>query len=97
MVLANTSLEFGYNTDIISTIGDNLDIKDNFLCLKIELDREDNGKWIADIDYLPGVMVYGDTLSDAVDKVKELAENVIKDLQKQGKFGKGLIIGYVIT
>ncbi len=96
MVLMNTSLEFGYNTEIISTIGGNSDIKDNFLWLKIELDREEDGRWIADIDHLPGVMVYGDTLGDAVEKVKALAENVIKEMQKQGEFREGLIIGYVI-
>ncbi len=45
----------------------------------IECEREDDGRWIADVVDLPGVMVYGDTLDDAVAKVQILALPVLAD------------------
>ena len=32
---------------------------------KIEFDREDDGRWIAEISELPGVMAYGATQAEA--------------------------------
>jgi len=34
--------------------------------LKVEFDRETDGRWIADIPALPGVMVYGRTRKQAL-------------------------------
>ena len=33
---------------------------------QIEIDREQDGRWIADIPDLPGVMVYGASEEDAI-------------------------------
>ena len=41
--------------------------------LPIELEQEDDGRWIAEIDELDGVLVYGDTKEDAIRNVKTLA------------------------
>ena len=46
----------------------------------IELEREDDGRWIAEIASLPGVMVYGRTKQEAVAKVKALALRVLADV-----------------
>lgn len=46
---------------------------------KIEFDREEDGRWIADIPALPGVMVYGATREEAKAKVKVLALRVVAD------------------
>jgi predicted RNase H-like HicB family nuclease len=43
----------------------------------IVFDREDDGRWIAEIESLPGVMVYGATREEAKIKVKTLARQVI--------------------
>ena len=43
----------------------------------IEVDREDDGRWIAEIAELPGVMVYGTTREEAIDKVRLLADEVV--------------------
>jgi len=40
---------------------------------QIEIDREEDGRWIAEIASLPGVMAYGKTKQEAVAKVKALA------------------------
>jgi predicted RNase H-like HicB family nuclease len=45
----------------------------------IEFDREDDGRWIAEIHDLPGVMAYGATRDEAEAAVEALALRVIAD------------------
>jgi predicted RNase H-like HicB family nuclease len=45
----------------------------------VEIDREDDGRWIAEITDLPGVMVYGPTREEAVARVQALASSVLDD------------------
>jgi predicted RNase H-like HicB family nuclease len=45
----------------------------------IEIDREVDGRWIADIPKLPGVMAYGDTRAEAIAKAEVLALRVLAD------------------
>ena len=52
----------------------------------IELDREQDGRWIADIPELPGVMMYGASQPEALRKVQILALHVIADLIESGQF-----------
>jgi predicted RNase H-like HicB family nuclease len=53
--------------------------------LVIELEQEDDGRWIAEIDELNGVMVYGITREEAIKNVKALASEVLADrLEKRG-------------
>ncbi len=47
--------------------------------LAIELEQETDGRWIAEIDALNGVLVYGETREDAILKVKTLALEVIAE------------------
>ena len=53
--------------------------------LAIELEQEDDGRWIAEIDELNGVLVYGETRDDAITKVKTLALRVIADHLENGE------------
>lgn len=53
--------------------------------LLIELDREDDGRWIADVCKLPGVMCYGATRDEAVRNVELLAIEVIADRIAHGE------------
>ena len=46
---------------------------------QIEFEQEDDGRWIAEIPELPGVMVYGATRREAESKVQSLALRVIAD------------------
>jgi len=43
------------------------------LVFTVEFDRESDGRWIADVPELPGVMVYGASKADALVKVQALA------------------------
>ena len=47
--------------------------------MKIEIEREEDGRWIAEIPELPGVMVYGDTRNQAISKAEALALRVLAD------------------
>ena len=53
--------------------------------LAIALAQETGGRWIAEIDALNGVLVYGETREDAMTKVKTLALCVIADRLKNGE------------
>ena len=52
---------------------------------RIELDREDDGRWIAEISELPGVLAYGATKDEAVSAAEALALRVIADRIEQDK------------
>ena len=53
--------------------------------LLIEVDREDDGRWIAEVPELPGVMVYGQTREEAIFRVQALALRVIADRLENGE------------
>jgi predicted RNase H-like HicB family nuclease len=53
--------------------------------LAIELEQEDDGRWIAEIDELNGVLFYGETREEAIKKVKTLALRVIADRLENGE------------
>ncbi len=53
--------------------------------LAIELEQENDGRWIAEIDALDGVLVYGETREDAIRKVKTLDVRVIAERIKHGE------------
>ena len=53
--------------------------------MKIEIEREDDGRWIAEVPDLPGVMVYGATREEAIAKVQSLALRVIADRLDHGE------------
>jgi len=53
--------------------------------LTIDLDREEDGRWIAEALELPGVMCYGQSRDDAISKVERLAIEVIADRIAHGE------------
>ena len=53
--------------------------------MRIEIEREDDGRWIAEVPDLPGVIVYGQTREQAIAKVQALALRVIADRLEHGE------------
>ena len=53
--------------------------------MKIEIEREDDGRWLAEVPDLPGVMTYGKTRQEAIAKAKALALRVIADRLEHGE------------
>lgn len=58
---------------------------DGSVKLTIELDREDDGRWIAEALELPGVLCYGQTREEAISKAERLAIEVIADRIAHGE------------
>jgi predicted RNase H-like HicB family nuclease len=52
--------------------------------MKIEIEREEDGRWIAESPELPGVLAYGQSRQDAIVKTEALALRVIADRLKHG-------------
>ena len=57
----------------------------------IEIDREDDGRWLAEVPALSGVMCYGDTRAEAVARVQALALRVIADRLEHGEADPALL------
>ena len=53
--------------------------------LKIEIEREDDGRWIAEIIDLPGVQAYGQTREEAIERAKALSLRVLADRLEHGE------------
>lgn len=53
--------------------------------MNIEIEREEDGRWIAEVPDLPGVMAYGQSKKEAVSKVKALALRVLADRLEHGE------------
>ncbi|MDX2154827.1 MAG: type II toxin-antitoxin system HicB family antitoxin [Bryobacteraceae bacterium] len=53
--------------------------------IRIEIDREDDGRMLASVPDLPGVMAYGSTEDEAVRRVKSIALQVLADMIESGE------------
>jgi predicted RNase H-like HicB family nuclease len=53
--------------------------------MKIEIEREEDGRWIAEVSDLPGVLAYGKTREEAIAKVEALALRIIADRLDHGE------------
>jgi predicted RNase H-like HicB family nuclease len=53
--------------------------------LKIEVEREEDGRWLAEVQALPGVLVYGDTEAEASAHAVSLALRVLADRIDNGE------------
>jgi predicted RNase H-like HicB family nuclease len=51
----------------------------------IEIERETDGRWIAEVTDLPGVLAYGATQAEATARVQALALRVIADRLEHGE------------
>jgi predicted RNase H-like HicB family nuclease len=53
--------------------------------LVVELEREDDGRWIGEVANLPGVLVYAASEEDALARVRALALRVLADRIEHGE------------
>jgi len=61
------------------------------ITLKVETEKETDGRWIAEVIDLPGVMAYGATPEEAMAKVQALALRVVADRLEHGEAGPDLL------
>jgi predicted RNase H-like HicB family nuclease len=69
----------------------NLGIQDSAMNLTVEIEQEEDGRWIAEVVDLPGVLVYAQTLEDATTQVQALALRVLADRLEHGESGSALV------
>jgi predicted RNase H-like HicB family nuclease len=53
--------------------------------LRIEIEREEDGRWIGEVPDLPGVLAYGATEAEARIKTTALALHVVADRIEHGE------------
>ena len=59
--------------------------------LRVELEREADGRWIAEVPELPGVLAYGASSTEAQARVQALALRVVADRLEHGEAGPDLL------
>lgn len=59
--------------------------------LTLEIEREDDGRFIAEVPDLPGVVAYGATQEEAVARAQALALRVLADRLENGEPAPGLL------
>ena len=64
--------------------------------LRIEIEREEDGRFIAEIPELPGVIVHGTTATEAVAKAQALAFRVIADRIDHGETVPGVDAVFIV-
>lgn len=65
------------------------------MILRLEVEREQDGRWIAEVLDLPGAMGYGRTRDEAVARAKALALRAMAERLEQGEAGSDLVdIGF---
>ena len=58
------------------------------VAFSIELEQEIDGRWIAEVVELPGVMAYGATQDQAIAQVQALALRVVADRLEHDEAGR---------
>jgi predicted RNase H-like HicB family nuclease len=53
--------------------------------IEIECEREDDGRWLAEVPQLPGVLAYGSTRDEAMAKAQVLALRVLAERLEHGE------------
>lgn len=55
------------------------------MILNIELDREEHGRWIAEVVEIPGALAYGDTSGEAKAKAQAIALRALAERLERGE------------
>ncbi len=55
------------------------------MAFAIEIEQEEDGRWIAEVPTLPGVMAYGHSRQEALDRVQALSLRVLADRLEHGE------------
>lgn len=58
--------------------------------MRVEVEREDDGRWIAEVPALPGAMAYGASKAEAVAKVEALVLRALADKIEHGEEAPGI-------
>src|SRR5450756_469426 len=77
---------------VYTRVGWRLDApEDAMVVLTIEHEHEDDGRWLAEVLELPGVLAYGQTQQEATARVEALALRVLADRLEHQQVGPPLL------
>lgn len=57
------------------------------MTFRVEIEQEEDGRWIAEVVDLPGALAYGQTPEEAKAKVQALGLRVVADRLEHGEAG----------
>jgi predicted RNase H-like HicB family nuclease len=60
------------------------------ITFKVEVEQEEDGRWLAEVLELPGVLAYGQDQDSAVSRVQALALRVVAERLEHGEAGPQL-------
>jgi predicted RNase H-like HicB family nuclease len=55
------------------------------MSLTIEVEQDEDGRWLAEVPELPEVMAYGQTRQEAIDRVQALSLRILADRLVHGE------------
>jgi len=55
------------------------------MSMRLEIEQEEDGRWLAEVPELPGVLAYGSTRVEAVQRAQALALRVLADRLEHGE------------
>jgi predicted RNase H-like HicB family nuclease len=53
--------------------------------MRLEVEQEDDGRWIAEVAVIPGAMAYGSSRQEAVARVEALVLRILADKVEHGE------------
>jgi len=63
----------------------------------LEYEQEEDGRWLAEVLELPGVLTYGKDVEEAIARVQALALRVIADRLEHSESSPSLLISFATT
>ena len=61
------------------------------ITFKVEVEQEEDGRWLAEVLELPGVLAYGENQEAAISRVQALALRVVAERLEHGEAGAELL------
>jgi predicted RNase H-like HicB family nuclease len=61
------------------------------ITFRVDVEQEEDGRWLAEVLELPGVLAYGESQDAAVSRVQALALRVIAERLEHGEAGPELL------
>jgi len=55
------------------------------MSLRVEVEQEDDGRWLAEVPEVPGAMAYGGTRDEAVGRAQAVALRALADRLEHGE------------
>jgi predicted RNase H-like HicB family nuclease len=80
---AHPSALDGYHYDPFQSAAEERKIR--HMNFRVEIEQEEDGRWIAEVVDLPGALAYGNTSEEAQAKVQALALRVVADRLEHGR------------